>query len=149
MLSMLIWKCDCSSVGCAVELQQCGTFTGSAPSWDPLGPMGTLGLNYFSPSHLLPLSTLMLIPLKLPAKHSYIPAQRQTICLVSLHYRLRAIRGVPLGVVNFTSHFIIIQIFQILFLSPVSFYTHPNISDIFVGDEIYLFNLTFHDIANY
>ena len=111
---MQIGKCDCSSVSCAVELQQCGTFTGSAPSWDPLGPMGTLGLNYFSPSHLLPLSTLMLIPLKLPAKHSYIPAQRQTICLVSLHYRLRAIRGVPLGVVNFTSHFIVIQIFQIL-----------------------------------
>ena len=72
MLSMLIWKWDCPSVGCAVELQQCGTFTGSAPSWDPLGPMGTLGLNYFSLSHLLPLSTLMLIPLKLPAKHSYI-----------------------------------------------------------------------------
>ena len=67
----------------------------------------------------------------------------------SLHYRLRAIRGGPLGLVNFTPHFIVIQIFQILFLSPVSFYTHPNISDIFVGDEINLFNLTFHDIANY
>ena len=62
-----------------------------------------------------------------------------------MHYRLRAIRGVPLGVVNFTSHFIVIQIFQILFLPPVSFYTHPNISDMFVGDEIYLFNLTFHE----
>ena len=67
----------------------------------------------------------------------------------SLHYRLRAIRGVPLGVFNFTPHFIVIQIFQILFLSPVSFYTHPNISDIFVGDEVNLFNLTFHDITNY
>ena len=67
----------------------------------------------------------------------------------TLHYRLRAIRGGPLGLVNFTPHFIVIQIFQILFLSPVSFYTHPNISDIFVGDEINLFNLTFHDIANY
>ena len=66
-----------------------------------------------------------------------------------VHYRLRAIRGGPLGLVNFTPHFIVIQIFQILFLSPVSFYTHPNISDIFVGDEINLFNLTFHDIANY
>ena len=66
-----------------------------------------------------------------------------------MHYRLRAIRGGPLGLVNFTPHFIVIQIFQILFLSPVSFYTHPNISDIFVGDEITLFNLTFHDIANY
>ena len=67
----------------------------------------------------------------------------------AMHYRLRAIRGGPLGLVNFTPHFIVIQIFQILFLSPVSFYTHPNISDIFVGDEINLFNLTFHDIANY
>ena len=67
----------------------------------------------------------------------------------TMHYRLRAIRGGPLGLVNFTPHFIVIQIFQILFLSPVSFYTHPNISDIFVGDEINLFNLTFHDIANY
>ena len=56
----------------------------------------------------------------------------------TLHYRLRAIRGGPLGVVNFTSHFIVIQIFQILFLPPVSFYTHPNISDIFVGDKINL-----------
>ena len=65
----------------------------------------------------------------------------------TLHYRLRAIRGGPLGLVNFTPHFIVIQIFQILFLSPVSFYTHPNISDIFVGDEINLFNLTFHDIT--
>ena len=65
----------------------------------------------------------------------------------AMHYRLRAIRGGPLGLVNFTPHFIVIQIFQILFLSPVSFYTHPNISDIFVGDEINLFNLTFHDIA--
>ena len=65
--------------------------------------------------------------------------------LQSVHYRLRAIRGVPLGVVNFTSHFIVIQIFQILFLPPVSFYTHPNISDMFVGDEINLFNLTFHE----
>ena len=46
----------------------------------------------------------------------------------TLHYRLRAIRGGPLGVVNFTSNFIVIQIFQILFLLPVSFYTHPNIS---------------------
>ena len=64
----------------------------------------------------------------------------------SVHYRLRAIRGVPLGVVNFTPHLIVIQIFQIFFLPPVSFYTHPNISDIFVGDEIDLFNLTFHDI---
>ena len=27
-----------------------------------------------------------------------------------------------------------------------SFYAHPNISDIFVGDKIDLFNLTFHDI---
>ena len=72
----------------------------------------------------------------------------ETITL-AMHYRLRAIRGGPLGLVNFTPHFIVIQIFQILFLSPVSFYTHPNISDIFVGDEIYLFNLTFHDIANY
>ena len=42
-----------------------------------------------------------------------------------------------------------LPIFQILFLWTVSFYTHPNISDIFVGDERYLFNLTFHDIANY
>ena len=67
----------------------------------------------------------------------------------TLHYRLRAIRGGPLGLVNFTPHFIVIQIFQILFLPPVSFYTHPNISDIFVGDKINLFNLTFHDIANY
>ena len=66
-----------------------------------------------------------------------------------MHYRLRAIRGVPLGVVNFTPHFICIQIFQLHFLPPVSFYTHPNISDIFVGDKIYLFNLTFHDIADY
>ena len=64
----------------------------------------------------------------------------------SLHYRLRAIRGVPLGVINFTPHFIDIQIFQILFLPPVSFYTHPNISNIFVGDEIGLFTLAFHDI---
>ena len=69
--------------------------------------------------------------------------------LASLHYRLRAIRGVPLGVVNFTSHFIVIQIFQILFLPPVSFYTHPNISDIFVGDEINHFNRAFHDVTNY
>ena len=67
----------------------------------------------------------------------------------SVHYRLRAIRGGPLGVVNFTSHFIVIQIFQILFLPPVSFYSHPNISDRFVGDEINLFNLTFHDITIY
>ena len=66
-----------------------------------------------------------------------------------MHYRLRAIRGVPLRVVNFTSHFIVIQIFQILFLPPVSFYSHPNISDRFVGDEINLFNLTFHDITIY
>ena len=65
------------------------------------------------------------------------------------HHRLRAIRGVPSGVVNFTSHFIVIQIFQILFLPPVSFYTHPNISDIFVGDEINLFNRPFRDITNY
>ena len=35
----------------------------------------------------------------------------------TLHYRLRAIRGGPLGLVNFTPHFIVIQIFQILFLS--------------------------------
>ena len=63
----------------------------------------------------------------------------------TLHYRLRAIRGGPLGVFNFTSHFIVIQIFQILFLPPVSFYTHPNISDILVRDEIDLFTLTFHD----
>ena len=62
-----------------------------------------------------------------------------------LHYRLRASRGVPFGVVNFTPHFIVIQIFQI-FLPPVSFYAHQNISDIFLGDEIDLFNLTFHDI---
>ena len=67
----------------------------------------------------------------------------------TLHYRLRAIRGGPLGVFNFTSHFIVIQIFQILFLPPVSFYSHPNISDRFVGDEINLFNLTFHDITIY
>ena len=40
----------------------------------------------------------------------------------SLHYRLRAIRGGPLGLVNFTPHFIVIQIFQILFLPSVSFY---------------------------
>ena len=66
-----------------------------------------------------------------------------------MHYRLRAIRGGPLGVFNFTSHFIVIQIFQILFLPPVSFYSHPNISDRFVGDEINLFNLTFHDITIY
>ena len=33
----------------------------------------------------------------------------------SLHYRLRAIRGGPFGLVNFTPHFIVIQIFQILF----------------------------------
>ena len=65
----------------------------------------------------------------------------------TLHYRLRAIRGGPLGVVNFTSHFIVIQIFQILFLPSVSFYMHPNISDIFLGDEINLFNLTFHYIT--
>ena len=64
-----------------------------------------------------------------------------------MHYRLRAIRGVPLGVVNFTSHFIVIQIFQILFLLSLSFYTHPNISDIF--DEINYFDLTFHDVINY
>ena len=67
----------------------------------------------------------------------------------TVHYRLRAIRGGPLGVFNFTSHFIVIQIFQILFLPPVSFYSHPNISDRFVGDEINLFNLTFHDITIY
>ena len=66
-----------------------------------------------------------------------------------MHYRLRAIRGVPSGVVNFTPHFIAIQIFQILFLPPVSFYTHPNFSDIFLGDKINLFNLTFHDIPNH
>ena len=65
--------------------------------------------------------------------------------IASLHYRLRAIRDVPLGVVNFTPHFIVIQIFQILFLQPVSFYMHPNISDMFVGDEINFFNLTFHE----
>ena len=46
-------------------------------------------------------------------------------------------------VVNFTLHFIVIQIFQIFFLPPVSSYTHPNISNIFVGDEINLFNLIF------
>ena len=69
--------------------------------------------------------------------------------LLTLHYRLEAIRGVPIGVINFTPHFIVIQIFQILFLPPVSFYTHPNISDIFVGDEINLFNLTFHEKPNY
>ena len=66
-----------------------------------------------------------------------------------VHYRLRAIRGGPLGLVNFTPHFIVIQIFQILFLQSKSFYTHTNISDIFVGDEINLFNLTFHDMTNY
>ena len=60
----------------------------------------------------------------------------------------RAIRGVPLGVVNFTPHFSVIQIFQILFL-PLSFYKHPNISGIFVADEIKLFNLTFHHITNF
>ena len=54
-----------------------------------------------------------------------------------------------LGVVNFTKRFIVIKIFQILVLPPVSFYTHQNISHIFLGDEIYLLNLTFHDIANY
>ena len=64
--------------------------------------------------------------------------------LAPMHYRLRVIRGGP-----FTSHFTVIKIFQILFLPSVSFYTHPNISDIFVGDEINLFNLTFHDITNY
>ena len=69
--------------------------------------------------------------------------------LQSVHYRLRAIRGGPLGLVNLTPHFIVIQIFQILCLLPVSLYTHQNISDIFAGDEINLFNLTFHDIANY
>ena len=69
--------------------------------------------------------------------------------LLPVHYRLRAIRGGPLGVFNFTSHFIVIQIFQILFLPPVSFYSHPNISDRFVGDKINLFNLTFHDITIY
>ena len=52
----------------------------------------------------------------------------------SLHYRLRAIR-----VINFTSHFYVIQIIQILFSPSVSFYTHPNISYIFGGDEINLF----------
>ena len=66
-----------------------------------------------------------------------------------MHYLSKAIRCVPLGVVNFTYNFIVIQVFQILFLLPVSFYTHPNISDIFVGDKLNLFNLTFHDIANY
>ena len=40
----------------------------------------------------------------------------------ALHYRVRAIRGVPLGVVNFTLHFIVIQIFTILFLPPVPFH---------------------------
>ena len=73
----------------------------------------------------------------------------QHLVLSPMHYRLRAIRGGPLGVFNFTSHFIVIQIFQILFLPPVSFYSHPNISDRFVGDEINLFNLTFHDITIY
>ena len=47
----------------------------------------------------------------------------------SLYYRLRAIRGGPLGLVNLTPHFVVIQIFQILFLPLVSFYTHSNISD--------------------
>ena len=61
----------------------------------------------------------------------------------------RAIRGVHLGVVNFTSHFIVIQIFQILFLPPVSFYTHPNISDIFVGDKINLFNYTYSAMTTF
>ena len=56
--------------------------------------------------------------------------------LASPYNALRAIRGVPLGVVNFTPHFIVIQIFQILFLPPVSFHTRPNISVIFIGDEI-------------
>ena len=55
-----------------------------------------------------------------------------------LHYRLRAIRGVPLEVVSFTPHLNVIQIFQILVLLPVSFHTHPNISDLFVGEEINL-----------
>ena len=32
-----------------------------------------------------------------------------------------------LGVVNFTKRFIVIKIFQILVLPPVSFYTHQNI----------------------
>ena len=35
--------------------------------------------------------------------------------LPTLHYKLRAIRGGPIGLVNFTPHFIVIQIFQILF----------------------------------
>ena len=52
-----------------------------------------------------------------------------------LHYRLRAIRGVTLGVVNFTPHFVPVPIFRILFLPLVSFYTQPNISDIFVGTK--------------
>ena len=56
------------------------------------------------------------------------------------HYRLRAIRGVP---------------FRSCQLHP-TFYCHPNISDtfftacvnildMFVGDKLNLFNLTFHE----
>ena len=74
---------------------------------------------------------------------------REETTLDAVHYRLRAVRGVPLGVVNFTSHLVVIQIFQILFSPPVSFYTHRNISYIFVGDEINLFNPAFHGITYY
>ena len=58
-------------------------------------------------------------------KHS--PRRKNWKVSSIMHYRLRAIRGAPLGVVNLTPHFGVIQIFQILFLLPVSFYIHANI----------------------
>ena len=57
-----------------------------------------------------------------------------------LHYWLRPIERGQLGLRNFiTCHFIYIQYFRWKFQPCPSFYPHPNISDIFVGDEMNIF----------
>ena len=57
----------------------------------------------------------------------------------AMHYWLRPIESGQLGFQNFASHFIFFQIFQIDFQPCPSFYPHPIISDIFLGDQMIIF----------
>ena len=55
----------------------------------------------------------------------------------SLHYRLRLIESGHQRILNFASHFICLQIFQIGFQPSASFYQCPNIPDTFLGVEMH------------
>ena len=55
---------------------------------------------------------------------------------VILHYRLRAIRGGPLGAVNFAFHFISVQIFQ------MEIYAFPSL--LYVTDVLFFYQVLYY-----